>query len=419
MNHSYHSYQSEVILSDELKRKFFEQTGILRHLKNLYIELNQLNHQYHGGFITAFEFDKWVNHVYGKHPDFAWVKKASSKARNYAIQHTEQGFKRFFKKLGKCPKKHLKHKQDVAIHFVRVSKKQIIQIQRHKITIPAFGDVLLKRKNYLPKHIENKCHIKRGTLSYKNGRFYVSVLVEYFDGFCHYQNNKQRLKAQNKAGQLSQLSKDIPPLGIDLGILKSATCSNGDELSNVEKTLKMRKLEKQLKRAKRQLARQFLIRRKEAGLSKNAKLPKTLISNKMKLNRQKQQRLYQRKTNIRHQHQDKFIARLLSKARCFVLENLNIQGMIKNKHLACAISAQNFYRFRQKLTQRALKLGGEVRIVDRWFASSKLCSRCGTYHAHLTLKDRLFVCDCGLVIDRDLNASKNLAKATNFMLAKV
>ena len=100
------------------------------------------------------------------------------------------------------------------------------------------------------------------------------------------------------------------------------------------------------------------------------------------------------------------------------IEDLNIRGMMKNRHLSKAIQKQNFYSFRVKLTNKCKQNGIELRIVDRWYPSSKTCSRCGSIKKDLKLSDRAYVCsECGCAIDRDKNASINLANAKVYKVA--
>ena len=130
------------------------------------------------------------------------------------------------------------------------------------------------------------------------------------------------------------------------------------------------------------------------------------------------QRLYQTLTNIRVDYENKIIAAIMKRKPSFiVLEDLNVQGMMKNRHLSRAIAAQRFFYFRTKLTIKAKQIGIEVRIVDRFYPSSKKCSCCGQIKRDLKLKDRIYRCGCGFELDRDLNAAINLRNATEYEIA--
>ena len=130
------------------------------------------------------------------------------------------------------------------------------------------------------------------------------------------------------------------------------------------------------------------------------------------------QRIYQTLTNIRVDYENKIINEIVKRKPSFiVLEDLNVRGMMKNRHLSKAIAAQRLSYFRTKLTAKAKEYGIAVRIVDRFYPSSKKCSKCGRIKKDLKLKDRIYHCECGFEIDRDLNAAINLKNATEYKIA--
>ena len=123
-------------------------------------------------------------------------------------------------------------------------------------------------------------------------------------------------------------------------------------------------------------------------------------------------------TNIRVDYENKSISEIVKRKPSFiVLEDLNVRGMMKNRHLSKAIAAQRLSYFRVKLTIKAKESGIEVRIVDRFYPSSKKCSQCGRIKRDLKLKDRIYHCECGLETDRDLNAAINLKNAAEYKIA--
>ncbi|MBC2565385.1 IS200/IS605 family element transposase accessory protein TnpB, partial [Clostridium saccharobutylicum] len=130
------------------------------------------------------------------------------------------------------------------------------------------------------------------------------------------------------------------------------------------------------------------------------------------------QKIHQRLTNIRTDYINKTVSELVKQKPSFIaIEDLNVKGMMKNRYLAKAVAQQKFYDFRTKLISKANQNNIEVRIVDRWYPSSKLCSCCKAYKKDLKLSDRIYKCECGNVIDRDLNASINLANAKKYKIA--
>ena len=159
---------------------------------------------------------------------------------------------------------------------------------------------------------------------------------------------------------------------------------------------------KKLRREQRRLSRKYESKKKrgEKTAAYSANIEKQVV---------KIQRLYQTLTNIRVDYENKIISAIMKREPSFiVLENLNVRAMMKNRHLSRAIAAQRFSYFRMKLTIKAKQRGIEVRIVDRFYPSSKKCSQCGRIKSDLKLKDRIYRCECGLELDRDLNAAINL-----------
>ena len=253
--------------------------------------------------------------------------------------------------------------------------------------VPTIGIVKLKEKGYLP----TKAKVNSGTISYKAGRYYVSVLAEVSD------NNLEQPRGEG--------------IGIDLGIKELAVMSDGVINPNINKTLRVKQLDKKLRRSQRRLSRKYESKKKrgEKPATYSANIEKQVV---------KIQRLYRTLTNIRVDYENKIIAAIMKREPSFiVLEDLNVRGMMKNRHLSRAIAAQRFFYFRTKLTIKAKQRGIEVRIVDRFYPSSKKCSSCGRIKADLKLKDRIYRCECGLELDRDLNAAINLRNAPKYETA--
>ena len=199
-----------------------------------------------------------------------------------------------------------------------------------------------------------------------------------------------------------------PGIGIDLGIKDLAILSDGRVYKNINKTTKVKKLEKKLKRAQRCLSRKYENKKKgEATQFKNI--------NKQRL---KVQRLYHKLDCIRTDHINQVIAEIVKTKPSYVtIEDLNVSGMMKNRHLSKAIASQKLYEFRSKLIVKDRQNGIETRIVSRFYPSSKLCHACGRRKAGLKLSDRIFLCECGYKADRDNNASLNLRDAKIYTVA--
>ena len=198
-------------------------------------------------------------------------------------------------------------------------------------------------------------------------------------------------------------------IGVDLGIKTLATFSDGKTVPNIKSFRRIRILQKRLKRLQRKVSRKYLI-------NKCNKYNKT--KNIIKL--EKQIKLIHRSIrNIRINHIRKFVSVLVKKQPQYIaIEDLNVKGMMKNKHLAKDIANCSFYTIREHLIRKATERNTIVRLVDRFYPSSKTCSNCGTYKKDLKLSQRVYHCDnCGEKIDRDLNAALNIAKTDKYTLA--
>ena len=196
-------------------------------------------------------------------------------------------------------------------------------------------------------------------------------------------------------------------IGIDLGIKSFAICSNGLTYKNINKTCTMKKLNKGLKRQQRQLSRKYLKNKIGNKFIKTNNILK--LEHKIKL-------IYRRIKNIRENYIHQITTYLVkTKPSRIVIEDLNIKGMMKNRHLSKAIAEQSFYKFSNVLKYKCEWNNIELLIADRFYPSSKMCSSCGNIKKDLKLNNRIYKCrNCGLEIDRDYNASINLEKAETY-----
>ena len=219
-------------------------------------------------------------------------------------------------------------------------------------------------------------------------RYYVSVLVEI---------PNTKIANNNNEG-----------VGIDLGLKDLAIASNGKTYKNINKSAGLKKLEKQLIREQRSLSRKYEYLKKGES-TQRANIQKQRL---------KVQRLHHKIDNIRTDYINKTIAEIVkTKPSYIAIEDLNVSGMMKNKHLSKAVASQKFCEFRTKLKIKCDDNGIELRIVDRWYPSSKKCHCCGRIKKDLKLSDRIYRCACGYVGDRDFNASLNLRDATTYEIA--
>ena len=336
--------------------------------------------------MTGKSFSVWLNNEYiPDNPDKIWIKEAYSKAVKKSIEDGCTAFKRFFKHQSAFPNFKKKGKSDVKMYFVKNNPKDC-RCERHRLNIPALGWVRIKEKGYIPT-TKDGWKIKSGTVSIKAGKYYVSVLVEIPDA------------------KIANNSND--GIGIDLGLKDLAIVSNGKTYKNINKSARVKKLEKKLRREQRGLSRKYENSKKGESTQKNIQKQKLKV-----------QRLHHKIDNIRTDYINKAITEIVkAKPSYITIEDLNVSGMMKNRHLSKAVVSQKFYEFRTKLKAKCDENGIELRVVDRWYPSSRICHCCGAIKKDLKLSDRIYRCDCGYVGDRDFNAALNLRDALTYEVA--
>ena len=381
------SFKTEINPTEEQKVKIRKTIGACRYIYNFYLAHNKELHDNGEKFMSGKSFSVWLNNEYlPKNPDKLWMKEVSSKSVKRSIENGCVAFTRFFKHQSAFPNFKKKGKSDVKMYFVKNNPKDC-RCERHRMNIPSLGWVRIKEKGYVPTTKDGYV-MKSGHVSIKADRYYVSVLIEI-------PNNK--IANNSKEG-----------IGIDLGLKDFAIVSNGKTYKNINKSAKLKKLEKQLIREQRSLSRKY------ENLKKGESTQRANIQ-KQKL---KVQKLHHKIDDIRTDYINKTIAEMVkTKPSYITIEDLNVSGMMKNKHLSKAVASQKFYEFRTKLQAKCKENGIELRVVDRWYPSSKTCHCCGAIRKDLKLSDRIFQCDCGYIEDRDFNAALNLRDATTYEVA--
>ncbi|WP_252229349.1 transposase [Clostridium sp. ZBS15] len=391
------AYKTEIHPTEEQKKKINQGIGICRWLYNQYLATNQeLYKQFQDGLISKKEatlsannFDKYINNEIKILEGYKWINLCGSKARKKAICNAESAYKRFFKGQSKFPRFKKKNKSDVKLYFPKNNKTDW-KTERHKINIPTLKWVRLKEFGYIPTNAK----VVNGTISKKADRYFVSVVIE--------EEHKSEDRPYTKG------------IGIDLGIKEFAVISNGTHKKNINKTVRVKKLQKKLKREQRRLSRKYesfkLKNKNKKGKATRQNIQKQIV---------KVQRVHQRLSNIRTDYINKTINKIVKQKPSYItIEDLNVSGMMKNKHLSKAVAQQKFYEFRVKLEYKCNLNEIELRIVDRFYPSSKTCSCCGAYKKDLKLSDRVYKCnECNSSIDRDYNASINLENAKIYKVA--
>lgn len=369
-------YKTELDLNNAQKTLCLKHAGVARYSYNW--GLRRYEEEYKAGrkAPNAISLHKELNAL--KQTEFPWMYAVSKCAPQEALRNLEKAFKNFF---GKAKlKAQGKYRGKLGYPKYKSKKKGIgsfrltgaIHVFDDRIQLPRIGTLRLHEQGYIPSNAK----VLSVTISEQAGRWFVSVQVEV--------SIPEPVEATGSA------------IGVDLGIKALATVSNGMTIPNPKA---LRSNLKKLRRASRQHSR------KQKGSKNRAKAARKLA------------RLHAHIANIRkdvlHKATSQIVMRTKSpetRPSVIVLEDLNVSGMLKNRHLSRSIADIGFYEFRRQVEYKARQVGTMVKSVSRWEPSSKTCSSCKTVREELDLRERMFVCHaCGLVIDRDLNASYNLA----------
>ena len=333
--------------------------------------------------ISEGDVRKYINNVL-KPTTHSWLKEVGSNVMKQGVKDASLALQRYFKGLSGKPKFKSKHKDRPSfyVNYESLSRKQG-GFQGEKIGF-------VKTSEALPKLNKNEKY-SNPRITFNGKYWYLSVGYE----------------VQENTVELTDES-----LGIDLGVKDLAICSNGKVYKNINKTQRVKKLEKKLKREQRKLSRKIENNIQSYKSNRNPIYKRPL---KECQNVQKQNRLirniHRKLANIRQNYLHQTTTEIVkTKPSRIVMESLNVSEMMKNKHLSKAIQQQKFYEFKRQIEYKSKLNGIEFIQVDKIYASSKTCSCCGNIKKDLKLSDRMYKCDvCGLVIDRDYNASINLA----------
>ena len=333
--------------------------------------------------ISEGDVRKYINNIL-KPTTHSWLKEVGSNVMKQGVKDASLALQRYFKGLSGKPKFKSKHKDRPSfyVNYESLSRKQG-GFQGEKIGF-------VKTSEALPKLNKNEKY-SNPRITFDGKYWYLSVGYE----------------VQESTVELTDES-----LGIDLGVKDLAICSNGKVYKNINKTQRVKKLEKKLKREQRKLSRKIENNIQSYKSNRNPIYKRPL---KECQNIQKQNRLirniHRKLANIRQNHLHQTTTEIVkTKPSRIVMESLNVSGMMKNKHLSKVIQQQKIYEFKRQIEYKSKLNGIEFIQVDKFYPSSKTCSCCGNIKKDLKLSDRMYKCDvCGLVIDRDYNASINLA----------
>ena len=361
--------------------KLFQNASCARFAYNWAIIKQRENYEKGNKFLSDNKLRKEFTQL-KKQQGYQWLNDVSNDVTKQAIKDACNSYKQFFKGHSNYPrlktKKHSTpsfYQDTVKIQFtnthVRVEKISMSQKRNKK----KLNWIKLCEKDRVPTN----CKYLNPRFTYNGLHWYVSVGIEIPDNIN-------------------------PPLeegiGIDLGIKDLAVCSNGNVYQNINKTQKVKKLEKRKHRLQRSVSRRYEKNKKGVRYCKTRNIIK----------REKEiLKIFKRLTNIRQNHLHQTTSDIVKRKPSFIcMEDLNVSGMMKNKHLSKAIQKQSFYEFKRQIEYKSTRNNISVIIADRFFPSSKLCSSCGYIKHDLKLSDRTYRCDCGNIIDRDFQASLNL-----------
>ena len=361
--------------------KLFQYAGCARFAYNWAIAREQENYKQGGKFLSDCELRREFTQL-KKLPKYKWLNEISNNVTKQAIKDACGAYKRFFK--GQCKYPKFKSRKYSALSFYQDNLK--IQFTNTHVKVEGFSMSKKRNKQKLnwiklceKERIPTDCKYVNPRFTYDGLYWYVSVGIEVDD---------------NTTLSLNE------GIGIDLGIKDLAVCSDKNTYKNINKTQKIKKLEKRKRRLQRSVSRRYEKNKKGVSYCKTCNIIK----------REKELlKVSKRLMNIRHDHLHQITSEIVKRKPSFIcMEDLNVSGMMKNKHLSKTVQQQNFYEFRRQIEYKAEWNNISVVIADRFFPSSKLCSCCGNIKKDLKLSDRIYKCECGNIIDRDFQASLNL-----------
>lgn len=379
-----------LVPNNKQKTKLFQYANTTRFAYNWTLGREQENYKNGGKFISDGDLRKEFTQL-KKKEEYAWLNYVSNNVTKQAIKDACEAYRDFFKGYTKFPR--FKSKKHSVPKFYQDNVK--IQFTDTHVKIEGFATSRKKNKQKLNWiRLAEHGRIPTEKVKYMNPRikydglnWWITVGIEYKDSTTLPSNDG---------------------IGIDLGIKDLAICSDGNTYKNINKTHKIKKLEKRRRRLQRSISRRYEKNKKGGNYCKTSNIIKS-EKELLKLNH--------RLTNIRQNYLHQTTTEIVkTKPSFMVLEDLNVKGMMKNKHLSKAIQQQCFYEFRRQIEYKSAWNNIQVIIADRFFPSSKLCSCCGSIKKDLKLSDRIYRCECGNVINRDYQAALNLKKYGEMVL---
>lgn len=376
-NYTFIGSKIRLLPTKEQEELLWKSSGCSRFIYNWALNKQIENYNKGNKFIKDTELRKEMT-LLKKEKDYEFLKEIGSNVLKQSVKDLCLAYKKFFDKKARFPK-YKSRKSNISFYVnYETMKKTQNGVQCEKLgnikTVEPLPKLLKKEKHYLNPHIS-------------------------YDGKYWYIGFSRKIKTYK-----TKLNDNI--IGIDLGIKNLATCSNEKVYKNINKTKRVKKLKKKLKYFQRKVSKKYLMNKDGKKFIKTKNIIK--LERKIKL-------INRTLTNIRVNHTHQVTTEIVkTKPSKIVMETLKVTNMLKNKYLSKAISEQSFYRFTYFMEYKCKLYGIEFVKVPTFYPSSKLCSRCGHKKEDLKLSDRTYKCShCGLEIDRDYNASINLANYKN------
>ena len=362
------SYKIKLHPNKEQQELIFKSFGTARFAYNWALETQIKNHESGGKFISDGDLRKEFTQ-FKKLKGNEWIKEVNNNVTKQAIKDCCKAYKNFFKGQTKFPKFKSKRKSKLSF-YVDTHK---ICFNESQVKMETIGVIDLAESNRIPIG----CKYYNPRVSFDGVNFWLSIGCEVDDIVVN--NNKTE------------------PIGIDMGIKTLMVCSNGLEFKAVD----IKREEKKLKRLQKRASKHYESMRKNQTKIKSKNLIK--LETQIK-------KCYIRISNLRSNSIHQYTTKLVKlNPSHIIIEDLNVSGMMKNRHLSKKITHCSFYEIRRQLEYKCLNNGIELIVADRWFPSTKTCSCCGSVKDKMSLSQRNYSCDeCGIELDRDFNASLNL-----------
>jgi putative transposase len=378
-----------LIPNNKQKTKLFQYANTARFAYNWALGREQENYKNGGKFISDGDLRKEFTQL-KKTDEYAWLNNISNNVTKQAIKDACESYRDFFKGYTKFPR--FKSKKHSVLKFYQDNVK--IQFTDTHVKVEGFATSKKKNKQKLnwirlAEHgrIPTDCKYCNPRIKYDGLNWYITVGIKYED---------------------SDTLPSNEGIGIDLGIKDLSICSDGNTYKNINKSQKVKKLEKRKRRLQRSISRKYEKNKKGVNYCKTSNIIKS-EKELLKLNH--------RLTNIRQNYLHQTTSEIVKREPSFIcIEDLNVKGMMKNRHLSKAIQQQCFGELGRQIEYKSAWNNIPVIIADRFFPSSKLCSCCGNIKKDLKLSDRIYKCECGNVIDRDYQAALNLKRYGEMIL---